>query len=834
MYYFTQTCKKKTLLCVAKYQKVITFVVQIENIMKKLGLVCLLSLLFGVASAGVVVSGVVKDSKGSAVGYATVAAEQSGAVVVALAAGADGRFELSLKEDGDYTIEISSVGYQSVTRKVSAVGKPIDLGEIVLAEGVAVDAVAVTIQKPIVTADAEKLSYSVEDDPEASSSTLEEIIRKIPQLTIDAEGKVLMNGQSDYKILVNGRAAGAMGRNFNEIIKSMPASSIKKIEVITNPSMKYDAEGAGGVLNIITSKTKFDGYNGNVSLTGISMLDHNYAGQFSGNFAVQKDKFSLSAGLYTGGSDCNNSPSGYSESDMQVLNAASPYSRILQTGEYGWGGNNLYANLNMGYQIDTLNLITLETSYWTGNWNTKTSKESKYFDTSDNLINSHTGSTLNKNGWQGFDLLAAYEHTFKDKEAHNLTVSEYFSIDPPTDVINNEQVYYLDGTTTDFNTLNRSHSFENVLQADYNNKWNKHTLEAGVKHTFNRSNLVQSGTTTDLMTTTTLNKHIAAIYAGYALNLKSFTARAGARLEGAWYNSVSRRDKTEAYKSTLVNVVPYLSLSYKVKEGHNLSLSYSERLSRPGISSLSPYITRTATSLSYGNPELKTGVNHTVRLKYAWMSNKWTVSPEFMTMFSNNRVANYAFVDSDGLINQTYLNHGRNRAYALSTSVSYRPSKKFSLSADLRAGYFEDGIPSENIAVAGWAFSENINATIALWKGARLTLSEYLAKMQPQQSSVSKNWFFTTSARLGQKLAKDKLEISISVQNPHSRTIRHLSESTTPTYIVNQAWTNVNRSIRLSVSYRFGKQGVAVKRTKRKGDDSTEEVGGSNNQQGGM
>ena len=123
--------------------------------MKKLGLVCLLSLLFGVASAGVVVSGVVKESKGSAVGYATVAAEQSGSVIVALAAGADGRFELSLKDDGDYTVEISAVGYQSVTRKVSAVGKPIDLGEIVLTEGVAVDAVAVTIQKPIVIADAE-------------------------------------------------------------------------------------------------------------------------------------------------------------------------------------------------------------------------------------------------------------------------------------------------------------------------------------------------------------------------------------------------------------------------------------------------------------------------------------------------------------------------------------------------------------------------------------------------------------------------------------------------------------------------------------------------------
>ena len=801
--------------------------------MKKLGLVCLLSLLFGVASAGVVVSGVVKESKGSAVGYATVAAEQSGSVIVALAAGADGRFELSLKDDGDYTVEISAVGYQSVTRKVSAVGKPIDLGEIILTEGVAVDAVAVTIQKPIVIADAEKLSYSVEDDPEAQSSTLEEIIRKIPQLTIDAEGKVLMNGQSDYKILVNGRAAGAMGRNFNDIIKSMPASSIKKIEVITNPSMKYDAEGAGGVLNIITSKTKFDGYNGSVNLTGSNYFDRNYNGQFSGNFALQKEKFSLSAGLYMGANNQYNDPAGYQQTDMQVLNTLSPYSRISQTGEYGWGGKNLYANISMGYQIDTLNLITLETSYWVGSWKNKYYSETKYLDGDNNILNSHVGNTDSKNGWQGVDFLAAYEHTFKDKQEHTLTVSEYFSIAPPSEVTSNEGVIYPDGSTTDFNTLNIASSFENVLQADYNNKWGKHALEAGLKHSFDRSSLVQSGTNTDFTTTTDLDKHIAALYAGYALNLKSVTARAGARLEGAWYNSESVSNKRESYKSALVNVVPYLSLSYKVKEGHNLSLSYSERLSRPGISTLSPYVTRTATSISYGNPDLKTGVSHTLRMKYAWMNNKWTVSPEFLTMFSNNRVANYAFVDDNGLINQTYLNHGRTRAYALQTSLSYRPSQKLQLATDIRVGYFEDGIPSENIAVKGWAFSESVNATIALWKGARLTISEYLAKMQPQNSAVSKSWYFTTSARLGQKLLKDKLELSVSVQNPHSRTIRHLTESTTPTYLMNQSWKSVNRSIRLSLSYRFGKHGVAVKRTKRKTDSTTEEIGGGGQQQGG-
>lgn len=803
--------------------------------MKRLCLLLFCSLSIVIASAETLVRGKVKDAaKGSGVAYATVSASRGSSIVTAVAADASGNFELRLKEDGDYSVELSAVGYQTLVRSVSALGKPIELGEVLLSEGVAVDAVAVTVQKPIVTADAEKLSYSVEDDPEAQSSTLEEIIRKIPQLSIDAEGKVLMNGQSDYKILVNGRAAGAMGRNFNDIIKSMPASSIKKIEVITNPSMKYDAEGAGGVLNIITSKTRFDGYNGNISLAAGSMLNRNYFGQLSSNFTVQKDKFSLSGGLYMGGSDNDNDPTGYHDATMENLNADAPYSKLKQFSEQGWGGKNLYANLSMGYQIDTLNLLTVEASCWFGNWNSKRINNTSYLGAEDNLLSSYTANEFSQNRWKGVDLLAAYEHTFAGKEGHSLTMSEYFSVTPPTENINNEDTFYPDGTSFLYSTTSLNKGFENVLQADYNNKWGDHSLEAGLKHTIDHSSLAQQGTTSQAAATTTLTKNIAALYAGYAYSHKSLTARAGARLEGAWYNSQSVSDKTENYKSALVNVVPYLSLSYKIKEGHNLSLSYSERLSRPGIQSLSPYVTETSLSRSYGNPDLKTGVNHSVRLKYAWMNNKWTVSPELMTMFSNNRVAVYQFVDKEGLINQTWLNHGRNRAYALQTSLSYRPSQKLQLAADLRVGYFEDGIPSQNVAVAGWAFSESVNVTVALWKGARLTLSEYCAKMQPQQTMVAQNWFLTTSARLGQKLLKDRLELSLSVQNPHSKTMKHDLLMTSPTYVQNLIATNITRSIRFSISYRFGKQGLYVKRANRKADSTTEEVGASNQQGGNM
>ena len=820
--------KKNTTMCCKVRKDYYLCTIKTYQSMKRLWLVLLCSLFCFLAQAESVIRGTVKDAtKGSGVAYATVSATSNGVVACAVAADAAGAFELKVKEQGQYTVEISSVGYQPFTRSISAVGKPIDLGEVLLSEGVAVDAVAVTVQKPIVTADAEKLSYSVEDDPESKSSTLEDIIRKIPQLTIDAEGKVQMNGQSDFKILVNGRAAGAMGRNFNDIIKSMPASSIKKIEVITNPSMKYDAEGAGGVLNIITSKTRFDGYNGNVNLAGGNSFNRNYNGQLSGNFTVQKNKISLSAGIYLGGQQSDNDPAGIQHNVLSNINATAPYSTLDQTSKFGYSGGNLYTNLSFGYQIDTLNLLTLEASLWRGRWGMKANGESRYLDSSNNLLSGYTTEGEGANSWFGFDAMLAYEHTFKGKQGHTLTFSNYFSCDPPTENYNLERNLYQDGAVNIFRTDSRSKSVSNEFQADYNNRWGKHSLEAGVKHSFDHNTLTQLSSATDIEGTTTLVKNIAAIYGGYAFNHKSLTARAGARLEGAWYNSKSVMAQSEQYKSALINVVPYLSLSYKIKEGHNLSLSYSERLSRPGVNALSPYVTATATQLNYGNPDLKTGVNHLVRLKYAWMNNKWMVAPEFMMMLSNNRVANYTFVDSDGMLNTTYLNHGRNRGYALQTTLSYRPSQKFNLSADVRVGYFEDGIPSQNIMARGWAFSQSLNATIALWKGAKLTLNEYVAKFQPQQSGVSKNIYLSTTVRLGQKLLKDKMELSLSVQNPHAGKHEFHTLTTTPTYIQNAYYTAFARSIRIALSYRFGKQGLYVKRANRKSDSSTEEVGGS-------
>lgn len=235
--------------------------------MKKRTLLLLLSLLplSMTAQQKFLLRGQVVDAANdSPVSFATTALLRDSTAVAAVAADAQGRFELSAEAAGDYRLQITMVGYNPETQPVTLRSAATDAGTIRLRQGVDIDQVTVTIQKPLVTADAEKTTYSVEDDPQAASSTLEEILRKVPQLTIDAEGNVKLNGQSDFKVLVNGRSS-AMFKNFKDVIRSMPASQIKKIEVITEPSMKYDAEGAGGIINIITARKEFDGYNGSLN-----------------------------------------------------------------------------------------------------------------------------------------------------------------------------------------------------------------------------------------------------------------------------------------------------------------------------------------------------------------------------------------------------------------------------------------------------------------------------------------------------------------------------------------------------------------------------------------
>lgn len=811
---------------------------------------CIAALACGIsANAQTMVRGTVKDAaKGEAVGYATVAAMRDSLVVAAVASTADGVFDLRIKESGECKVEITAVGYSPFVTSIVADGKVHDLGEVALTEGVEVDAVVLTVQKPIVTADAEKLTYSVEDDPEAQSSTLEEIIRKVPQLTIDAEGKVLMNGQSDYKILVNGHESSSMSRNFADIIKSMPASSIKRIEVITNPSMKYDAEGVGGVLNIITTKARFDGYSGSVNVAARNMFNRNWDTNNSANFTLQTGKFALSAGLYYSQAWADRDDMGRYDAHVENLTPDGGYKFLKGKGGYGYNYHSVYGNIQASYQIDSLNLVTAEVSAWEGRNRNRQHTNFGYFDSMDSWLYGYDGPETNLYAWLGVDAALNYEHTFR-REGHTLTISDNVSVSPPVVESGIKTILPTEGVTEvarqNIGWSERESSVDNVVQIDYRNPITKrHTIEAGAKHFYNYNRLRKMNTFEyadgaapyETNGITRLTRNILGVYFGYAYSVEKFSARAGGRLEGAWYGLNSEEDgKPEKYKSSLINFVPYVSLTYLPKQGHTLAFSYTERLSRPGVYAMSPFVTEDLNSRDYGNPNLKTGVTHNMSLKYSFSDNKCSATVGALMMLSNNLVSNYTFLDGDGMFNSTYGNHGRMRMYGGESSMSFRPSGKFNLSLSVKAGWGRYTLPSQGIETAGWGVSQNFNMTIALWKGAKLSLSEYLVLPEPRMGQRGDRLIVGTSARLGQKLLKEKMEISVVVNNPHEKYSRYVQLQQTPTFIQRNTFDNWSRSIRLSVSYRFGKQGLYVKSTNKKVDDASDEVsGGSKGNAGGM
>lgn len=183
--------------------------------------------------------------------------------------GADGRFDERLAVPGTYLIHFTSVGKSPVQKEfsISANRRNVDLGKILIAEATEMlKGVEVVAQKPLVKAEIDKVTYSIEDDPDSKTNTTLEMLRKVPLVTVDGEDKIQVNGSSKFKVHVNGKPNNMMSNNPTEVLRSMPANSIKSIEVITEPGAKYDAEGVAGILNIITIGAGMEGYT--VTLNG--------------------------------------------------------------------------------------------------------------------------------------------------------------------------------------------------------------------------------------------------------------------------------------------------------------------------------------------------------------------------------------------------------------------------------------------------------------------------------------------------------------------------------------------------------------------------------------
>ncbi len=328
---------------------------------------------------------IVEKITGNGVPFATVIIKNDSIKVKkALACDASGHFSISLNVPAQIYVNVSSVGYKEFSLPIIISQPKTDLGKLSMEEGVLLKEVTVTAQKPLVKIDPDKIVYSMESDPEAQTNNALEMLRKVPLITVDAEENITLNGQSNFKVLVNGKSSSMMSANFKEALKSLPANTIRDIEVITNPSSKYDAEGVGGIINIITSKKTINGYNGSLS----SGVDARGSLNLSAYLAIKIKKFSFSSRYY--GSQFIQPESRTSIATEYFNNTDYHYSHS--------NGNSTYKGLSNGYtgeasyEIDSLNLISLSFWGYRGSYENNGFTETQYMNTDNDitrLYNNH-------------------------------------------------------------------------------------------------------------------------------------------------------------------------------------------------------------------------------------------------------------------------------------------------------------------------------------------------------------------------------------------------------------------------------------------------------------
>ena len=682
-------------------------------------------------------------------------------------------------------------------------------------------AAAVTVRRDLVTADADKLTYNVQADPKAEGSNLIDILRAVPMLSINGDEEVLLNGSNDYKVLVNGRSTGMLARNFNQLIKAIPASSIKEIQVITNPPVKYDAEGIGGIINIVMARRLKSGYSGSLGAQGGTL------GMAGGNGYInaQLGKFTFSAnasGMYYP------TPKAHGVTDIENYTSETNHYQKLE-----FDSDNIYRigslSLEASYEPDSLNLITLS------GWSNFQKMQSNY-DITETFWNIDFIKTIKMleptartNRYNTFSGELAYQKTFHE-DGGILTLSYSIDGNPnsmDSHIIVNPVLNYPEYHRHSFNT---EHTIQQIGQIDYfATLLKKHQIEAGGKYTL-RSHVADSqdelwdyaknewfidnSNVNDL----DYKQHIFAAYASYGYKFSKLTLKAGTRLEYTLNRGLSKSASGDInFDNSNFNIVPYLNAAWQIAPKNSLVLSYTRRLSRPSVSYLNPYIAEESPySRMHGNPDLRTVVSDALTLTYRTSGDKWDLTARTYSSLTGNNIEYLSVVGPDGVKVSTYENAVRYNHIDQMLSFNWNASDKFSLQTSAMAGYDYYYAPTLDQKNDGINWNVSLSANVFLWKGAMAYASADAGGGEITLQRTYHGVDYAYSLGLRQGFLQNRLVLSVSAIMPfQNRYAAPVRDTYTDTYYQhNESWYNP-RQFRLGVTWRFGKTTINFKHAKK-------------------
>ena len=735
-----------------------------------------------------------------------------------------GKFSVTDVPNGDYLLVCSLVGYDVLTTPITVGGaeKVVNLGEVLLKKrSAALGEVTIATDKPVYLVDGEKTLYNVSEDPTVQSGTAADALQNAPGVEVDVEGNITLRGVSSVEIWINNKPSNMNAEALKNFIQQMPAGSIEKIEVITNPSARYSAQGSGGIINIVTtSKIKKNsflsfGVRGSSTPDITPFISYVYA----------NEKFSISTYL----NYSYRTTKQYSESSSIMMNDMGDTSSVIQTfmdyrhPEHAFG---LY--INGSYTPDTMNSIYFWAGAYPGFGNAVVFDSTLYreyiYNPSDrSFINRQRSSVIAGGGYGGL----WYEHKFNSK-GHKISVdASFWTYRNKYTGVRTRDYLFLDNLDKDQQYEFQWGRLGSDASLDYTIPYHKNgEIELGLSGEFDpqmeydRYDTLVFSTgeyVLDEIRFKDMRNREGSIdaYATIQHRFGNFTIKGGLRSEYEIYHLLVRNSPVDNVFKTYWGLYPSIHLSYRTKNMHNFKLSYTRRVNNPSGDYLTTFVEYGEDAYSVGNPNLRQAFTNSIEAGWTKYINKFGnigINAYFKnTKDEFSRQSDVAYSPFFGRIVSFTMpvNAGKSLNTGAEFNVMYRLKAFMNIRFYANIYYTKSSFQFRNEAtpytVDNLGYSFRLNFWAKLWKVLEVNASANYRSKSVDMFTITRPRY-SIDAGLRAEFWKRRISVFLDVSDIFNWN-KWGTDINNPYYTSsNTSWNSwMGRSVRAGISFKFGK-----------------------------
>ncbi len=718
----------------------------------------------------------------------------------------NGYFQLTGIRPGIYYLEISFIGYQSDTISnltVTPAALQVNTGNVLLEQTIiGVEGTGVVAERPALSYQIDKKVVNVSRQETALSGTAVDVLENVPSVNVDIEGNVSLRGSENFTVLVDGRPTILEP---NDALQQIPASTIESIEIITNPSAKYDPDGIAGIINVLLKKRRLTG------MSGISNINLGLKEKYGGDFV-----FNYRTGIWNTyiGADLSRMtfPGTRSVESITYYNDTTSY--LYSKGDFEWQRKPF--GLRGGIDVDVTPQDKLSFGGHYGQRSMQRSFTLDYDEWSEqnDQRNTYTSQEEGQHSNDYYSLTGDYVHRFFKKN-HEISLQTYFSQRNGDATTTNELRDTTGILLSGQQSIEGGPSTRGRLKLDYKVPLRQNDrFEAGIQTRIDRSEedneLYEYDTLTDTYMfmpqfshTATYRRDIHAVYGMYSGEWSSFGYQAGLRGE-YMYRAIEMVGEDEQFTIDRWDYFPTVHMSYQFSNGQQTMASYTRRIERPRPWWLEPFLTWTdAYNVRTGNPALKPEYVDSYELGYQLLLGKSLFSTEGYYRITHNKVERVRSTYGENIILHTVENVGTDYALGVEFMLDLRLFRwwKVNCTADIFDYRIDGVLYGDNFSESDFNWGGRINNELGLTKSTKLQLNgRYRSASITSQGQ--REGFFTTDAAIKQEFMGKQLAVTLQVRDILSTGTREYTSEGADFYYYSK-FTRDAPIFMLNISYNF-------------------------------